>query len=153
MEPEAHEPTTVSQRLMDIFVFAPAGLVVTAVEEFPRLVERGRERVTGRVTSARTVGSFAVSAGRHRLRQRADDLRHDRESAGAPVPDEPDSPATAVLTREPNRGDTPRWPGGAGRVDPEPVGQSGERGRRDGAVGGQRSGGRRRPGAVGHSRV
>ncbi len=110
MEPEAHEPTTVSQRLMDIFVFAPAGLVVTAVEEFPRLVERGRERVTGRVTSARTVGSFAVSAGRHRLRQRADDLRHDRESAGAPVPDEPDSPATAVPTEGPTAATLPDGP-------------------------------------------
>ncbi len=87
MEPVADESTTVSQRLLDIFVFAPAGLMVTAIEEFPRLVERGRERVTGRVTSARTVGSFVVTTGRSQLIKRADELRKDR-SAGA------DGPAT-----------------------------------------------------------
>ena len=67
MEPVADEPITVAQRLLDVFVFAPAGLMVTAIEEFPRLVERGRERVTGRVSSAKTVGSFVVTTGRNQL--------------------------------------------------------------------------------------
>ena len=95
MEPVADEPTTVSQRLLDVFVFAPAGLMVTAIEEFPRLVERGRERVTGRVTSARTVGSFAVSTGRSHLSKRAEELRKNR-SAGTDGPtDEPGHAASA----------------------------------------------------------
>jgi hypothetical protein len=89
MDPADDEPTTVSQRLLDVFVFAPAGLVVTAVEEFPRLVERGRERVTGRVTSARTVGSFAVTAGRSQLLKRAEDLRRSRASAEGPASEAP----------------------------------------------------------------
>ncbi|HEX4217035.1 MAG TPA: hypothetical protein VHZ02_01590 [Acidimicrobiales bacterium] len=80
MEPVDDEPT-VSQRLLDVFVFAPAGLMVTAIEEFPRLVERGRERVTGRVTSARAVGSFAVTAGRSQLLKRAEELRRSRNGA------------------------------------------------------------------------
>ncbi|HWF21694.1 MAG TPA: hypothetical protein VG226_06085 [Acidimicrobiales bacterium] len=88
MDPAADEPTTVSQRLLDVFVFAPAGLVVTAVEEFPRLVERGREQLTGRITSARTVGSFAVTAGRSQLLKRAEDLRRNRATAGGPAVEE-----------------------------------------------------------------
>ncbi|HEY6622588.1 MAG TPA: hypothetical protein VIX85_02045 [Acidimicrobiales bacterium] len=94
MDPVTDEPTTVNQRLVDVFVFAPVGLMVTAVEEFPRLVERGRERLTGQVTSAHTVGSFAVAAGRSQLRKRAEDLRRSRETAGTPAPEVPEGPAT-----------------------------------------------------------
>lgn len=82
MEPVADESITVAQRLLDVFVFAPAGLMVTAIEEFPRLVERGRERVTGRVSSAKTVGSFVVTTGRNQLTKRAEELRKNR-SGGA----------------------------------------------------------------------
>ncbi len=88
MGPVTDEPTSVNQRLLAVLVFAPVGLMVTAVEEFPRLVERGRDRLTGRVTSARTVGSFAVAAGHSQLRKRAEDLRRSRETAGPPVSDE-----------------------------------------------------------------
>ena len=95
MDPAADEPTTVSQRLLDVLVFAPAGLVVTAVEEFPRLVERGRERLTGRVTSARTIGSFAVSAGRSQLSKRAEDLRRGRATPGGSAADEPKAAETS----------------------------------------------------------
>jgi hypothetical protein len=103
MEPVADEPTTVSQRLLDVFVFAPAGLMVTAIEEFPRLVERGRERVTGRVASARTVGSFAVTTGRSQLSKRAEELRKNR-SAGTDGPTaEPGHAASAPLPDAPVR--------------------------------------------------
>jgi hypothetical protein len=94
MEPAADDPTTVSQRLLDVFVFAPAGLMVTAVEEFPRLVERGRERLTGQVTSARAVGAFAVTTGKSQLRKRAEDLRRSRADSGEKVPHEADSPSS-----------------------------------------------------------
>lgn len=85
MEPVADEPITVAQRLLDVFVFAPAGLMVTAIEEFPRLVERGRERVTGRITSAKTIGSFVVTTGRNQLNKRAEEVRKNR-SGGADGP-------------------------------------------------------------------
>ncbi|HEY2564742.1 MAG TPA: hypothetical protein VGI44_13585 [Acidimicrobiales bacterium] len=90
MEPVDDEPT-VSQRLIDVFVFAPAGLMVTAIEEFPRLVERGRERVTGQVTSARSVGSFVVAAGRSQLLKRAEEVRKSRNGVGETVTAEPES--------------------------------------------------------------
>jgi hypothetical protein len=116
MEPVADEPT-VSQRLLDVFVFAPAGLMVTAIEEFPRLVERGRERVTGRVTSARTVGSFVVSNGRSQLVKRAEELRKNRSGAtdGPPVEPEgaappPDAPVVGA-TSTPSRSASPDMTG------------------------------------------
>lgn len=121
MEPVADEPSTVSQRLLDVFVFAPAGLMVTAIEEFPRLVERGRERVTGRVTSARTVGSFVVSTGRSQLIKRADELRKNRvaspdgpgvESEGtesAPPPDPPVVQAASTPSRSASSDKASPW--------------------------------------------
>ncbi len=117
MEPAADDPTTVSERLLDVFVFAPAGLMVTAVEEFPRLVERGRERLIGQVTSARAVGAFAVTTGKSQLHKRAEELRRSRAS---------------LQRRHPARGRqlpfglAPSRAGGPGRSDPDPVGQPGK---------------------------
>jgi len=56
-------------RLLDIVVFAPAGLAITAGEEFPKLVGKGRHRVEGQVHKARLVGQFAVQLGRRQLEQ------------------------------------------------------------------------------------
>ncbi|HEX3564900.1 MAG TPA: hypothetical protein VHU17_05970 [Acidimicrobiales bacterium] len=126
MEPVADEPT-VSQRLLDLFVFAPAGLMVTAIEEFPRLVERGRERVTGRVTSARTVGSFAVTTGRSQLIKRAEELRKNRSGeadgptaepgngSSVPPPDEPVVRAASTPSR--SASPDPATPGGGSVPD------------------------------------
>jgi hypothetical protein len=49
---------------LDLLVYAPLGLALTAKEELPRLVEKGRQQVSGRVTVARMIGQFAVTAGR-----------------------------------------------------------------------------------------
>ena len=43
-------------RLLELVVFGPTGLAVTLVEEFPKLVEKGRHRVEGQVHTARLVG-------------------------------------------------------------------------------------------------
>lgn len=56
-------------RLLEVAVFGPAGLAVTLVEEFPKLVEKGRHRVEGQVHTARLVGQFAVQMGRRQLEQ------------------------------------------------------------------------------------
>ena len=50
-------------RLLELVVFGPAGLAVTLVEEFPKLVEKGRHRVEGQVHTARLVGQFAIPDG------------------------------------------------------------------------------------------
>ena len=48
---------------LDVFVYVPIGLAVSARELLPALAERGRERLTGKVTTARVVGKFAVQQG------------------------------------------------------------------------------------------
>jgi len=63
------EPKPPAERLLDLFVFGPAGLAITAAEEFPKLVEKGRHRVEGQVHTARLVGQFAVQMGRRQLGQ------------------------------------------------------------------------------------
>jgi hypothetical protein len=48
---------------LDLLFFAPVGLALTAREELPRLIEKGRSRVSGQVTMAKMVGQFAVNQG------------------------------------------------------------------------------------------
>ena len=58
------EGKTQVQKLLDIFVYAPAGLAQSAVEELDRLAEKGRHRVEGQLHTARLVGQFAVQMAR-----------------------------------------------------------------------------------------
>jgi hypothetical protein len=51
------------ERALDVFVYAPVGLALTAAEELPGLIEKGRERVTNQVTMARVVGQFVANQG------------------------------------------------------------------------------------------
>jgi hypothetical protein len=48
---------------LDLVLYAPVGFVVTAGEELPRLIERGRAQMSGQVSVARLVGRFAVAQG------------------------------------------------------------------------------------------
>ncbi len=54
-------------RVLDIVVFAPVGLALTAAEEFPRLASKGRARLGSQATMLKMVGQFAVSIGRQEL--------------------------------------------------------------------------------------
>ena len=70
------EGAPLNERIVDLLVFVPAGLVVTVVEELPKLAERGRDRLGVRVSSARAVGRFAVKAGADEFRRRSESLLH-----------------------------------------------------------------------------
>jgi hypothetical protein len=48
---------------LDVVLYAPVGLVVSAGEELPRWIERGRAQVSGQIGMARLVGRFAVAQG------------------------------------------------------------------------------------------
>jgi hypothetical protein len=60
------EPKSPVERAVEVLVFAPVGLAVTARELLPRLVERGRQQVTGQLTTAKVIGQFAVQQGQSR---------------------------------------------------------------------------------------
>jgi hypothetical protein len=63
------------ERLLELLVYAPAGLVVTAVGEFPRLAEIGRQALGSRVSSARVIGEMAVRMGRREVAKRSGGVR------------------------------------------------------------------------------
>jgi hypothetical protein len=58
--PEGRSPL---DQALDVVFYAPVGLVVTAGEDLPRLIEKGRAQVSGQVALARLVGRFAVAQG------------------------------------------------------------------------------------------
>lgn len=91
------------ERILEVLVFAPAGLALTAVEEFPKLAEKGRHRIEGQVHTARLVGQFAVQMGRSQIEQLVRQI----------VPAAPAGPAGAESHREPGPVD------GTGENQPE----------------------------------
>lgn len=48
---------------LDLLVFAPMGLALTAKDELPQLVEKGRTRVGNQLMIAKMIGQFAVAQG------------------------------------------------------------------------------------------
>ena len=61
------EDRTPLDEALDLFVYAPVGLALTAAEELPRIVERGREVLGSRVDLARVLGRVAINQGRVEL--------------------------------------------------------------------------------------
>jgi hypothetical protein len=78
---ESEDRTTLNERLLDMLVYAPTGLVVSAIEEFPRLAALGRRQLGKRISSARVVGEYAVRSGRSQIKRRTEDLG--RPNAGS----------------------------------------------------------------------
>ena len=97
------EPKPPAERLLDLFVFGPTGLAITAAEEFPKLVEKGRHRVEGQVHTARLVGQFAVQMGRRQLDQilgRLGPRPADEDDEPRPRAPEPASGPTSVAPED-----------------------------------------------------
>lgn len=92
---------------LDVMLYAPLGLVITATEQLPELAEKGRARLSSQVTAARIVGRFAVNQGRRELARRRRQASYgSAENGGAtaphattPPPDEP-SPCEEVGASE-----------------------------------------------------
>ena len=118
---------------LDLFVFAPVGLAITAAEELPKLAAKGRSRVTTKLTMARVVGQFAVSSGRSMIESRLN-------QAASPAPPSrprtgpgggPDLSYDEMLGRETN---------GSARPPLRPVGTNGSHGPRPGRAAGEEAG-------------
>jgi hypothetical protein len=61
------ERPTLFDALVDLAVYAPVGLALTAAEELPDLIAKGRSRIEPQLGTARLVGQFAVAEGRRRV--------------------------------------------------------------------------------------
>ncbi|GAC1312778.1 MAG: hypothetical protein NVSMB12_03410 [Acidimicrobiales bacterium] len=59
--PDAHKSPL--DQALDLLVFAPMGLALTAKDELPQLVEKGRTRVGNQLMLAKMIGQFAVAQG------------------------------------------------------------------------------------------
>jgi hypothetical protein len=85
MADEDNEDPSLNDRILDVFVYAPAGFILSALDDFPKLAALGRERLGTQVSNARVLGEFAVKAGRQQLQKRGEGLLHRgpaAESAG-----------------------------------------------------------------------
>jgi len=112
-EPSGEVP--LSERVLDLLVFVPAGIVASVVEELPKLAERGRSRLEVRVNSARAVGEFAFKAGHRELRRRSDGLR---QRGADPAPPPADRPEARYPIRTIPRNPPPPNPSRAGAALP-----------------------------------
>jgi hypothetical protein len=70
-EPEESSPL---RRALDLFVFAPVGVVLTVAEDLPSLIAKGRQRVETEIRNARVVGEFVVTQGQKDLTGRVGQL-------------------------------------------------------------------------------
>jgi hypothetical protein len=98
------------RRTLDTCVLNPVGLAVTAVEDLPGLVTKGRRRLELQLSNARIVGRFVVNKSQRRVSERfggflhnegAPPTRHapstDVASPAAGRPAVPDAAAEAVV--------------------------------------------------------
>lgn len=105
---------------LDLFVFAPLGLALSARDSLPELIDKGRQRFTGQVTTARLVGQMAVSQGQREAEkmmtqaaQRLAELGLIPDGRRTPDPSDPEpSPAVddAVTPGAPAAGPAPTVP-------------------------------------------
>ncbi len=84
MVDEDNRDPSLNDRILDVFVYAPAGFILSALDDFPKLAELGRERLGTQVSNARVLGEFAVRAGREQLKKRGEGLLHRGSAADAP---------------------------------------------------------------------
>jgi hypothetical protein len=76
---------------VELALYAPLGLALTARDHLPDLIARGRQQVTSQVMMARMVGQFAVKEGEKDLRKRVEGLTETLSSLG--ILPEPNPPA------------------------------------------------------------
>jgi hypothetical protein len=89
------------RRTVDLCVFAPVGMAVTAVEDLPELITKGRHRVERHLANARVVGKFVVTKTERRITDRIGALLGNGtsgpdDSAHRPPADSMDAPARPV---------------------------------------------------------
>lgn len=82
---EGEERSPVEQAL-EVVVFAPIGLVMTARAQLPEMVAKGRAQVEGQLTVARFIGQFAVKQGKAEVEKRFKAYTDQTEPAPAPAP-------------------------------------------------------------------
>ena len=69
--PDPHaDDKHLAELTLDVLVYAPTGLLLMAVEEFPELAAKGRQKINRQLNNAKFIGKMAVTVGGRELRQR-----------------------------------------------------------------------------------
>ena len=97
---EPHEPRpapapaarSIADRALDTFVYLPAGVLVTALEDMPAMAARGRARLEQELRNAQLIGHLAVDYGWRQLKDQIDQVAGDRGAPPRPRP-RPAAPA------------------------------------------------------------
>lgn len=107
------EPKNPVDVAVELLVFAPVGLALSVRELLPKLVERGRQQLTGQVATARMLGQFAVKQGQTEAGKAFDRARASaqesleqlgvRDRQARPSTRTNSSPAPAAVSPEPGR--------------------------------------------------
>ncbi len=132
----SHPGHQLNEHILDVLVYIPAGIVVSVVDELPKLAARGRDRLGVGVSSARAVGTYAVAAGRHEFQRRSEGLLRVagvRSPARRPAPSAERSAETASAPA-PAAPASATSPGPRGPDGPSPLRRSGESSGRNGHV-------------------
>jgi len=106
-------PRSPLEQALDLMVFAPLGLAITAIEDFPELAQKGRVRLQQRAATAKIVGQFAVAEGRRRLQSQM------TEPAPRPAPQRATPGSSGVSAPAPAAETDPEAPPAASEA-PEP---------------------------------
>jgi hypothetical protein len=81
--------------VVELALYAPLGLALTARDHLPDLIARGRQQVTSQVMLARMMGQFAVKEGEKDLRKRVEGLSKTLGDLGLLPEPNPPAPAAA----------------------------------------------------------
>ena len=92
-------------QVLDLFVFAPLGLALTAKTQLPEVVAKGRAQVEGQLTMARFIGEFAVKQGKVEIEKR---LKPYLGGSPAVEPKPSSAPTPAPAADPPSDADEPR---------------------------------------------
>jgi hypothetical protein len=93
------DETNPVRRTLDVCVFAPVGMAVTAVEDLPGLVTKGRRHVELHLANARVVGKFVVTKTERRVADRIGSLLHNGSAGPRPPSRQPAASSAAVPAR------------------------------------------------------
>ncbi|MGH9297752.1 MAG: hypothetical protein ACRDZP_07235 [Acidimicrobiales bacterium] len=73
------------ERLLDLAIYVPVGLVVSVLEELPQLSEKGRERVSTQLKVAHMLGKLTIDQASRTAKKVLSEEEKD-ESKGRPAP-------------------------------------------------------------------